>query len=260
METHKSNAERQPLNTMSTSCQAILLLGVLVLACPRLARPQAPMPGPTADIARLRSQVQKGEADAIAKAGDTFDPIFIGDLRALQKSLKTKDGDIPWLIRTSLAKLGDRDALQESYCRIQSQYPLIKQNGIENDLPKIGGWFSIWVLERQFEEDDRWRKAPRKYWKSVARDAVLVPPSNLALMVLPKLVKDPPLPSLTPLMAQTSPQQAKIDTWKTWVGANGASLQKLQPTGRDVDTASNACKIYDPAEKVWLKEIAPTVN
>ena len=254
METHKSNAERQRLNTMSR-CQTVVLLGALVLACPRLARPQAPMPGPTEDIARLRSHVQKGEADAIAKAGDTYDPIFIADLRALQKSLKTKDGDIPWLIRISLAKLGDKDALQESYCRVQSQYPLIKQNAIENDLAKIGGWFSISVLERQFEEDDRWRKAPRRYWKSVAPDAVLVPPSNLALMILPKLVKDPPLPSLPPAVAQVSPQLAQIATWKAWINANSATLKLLKPEGPYVNTSPTGCSPYLTKEKEWLAAI-----
>src|SRR5438552_1916241 len=119
-------------------------------------------------------------------------PVFIKDLRALRGSLGTKEGELPRLLRISLAKLGDRDALQETYCRVQSQYPLIKQNAIENDLTKIGGWFSIWVLERQFDQDERWRKAPRKYWNSVAPDVILVSPSNLALMTLPKLVKDPP--------------------------------------------------------------------
>jgi hypothetical protein len=49
------------------------------------------MPGPAEDIARLRGQVQKGDADAIVKAGDTYNPVFIGDLRALQKSLKKKE-------------------------------------------------------------------------------------------------------------------------------------------------------------------------
>jgi hypothetical protein len=173
----------------------------------------------------------------------------------LRKSLGTKESSIRWLIRVSLAKLGDNDALQESYCRVQSQYPLIKQNAIENDLTKIGGWFSIWVLERQFEEDDRWRKAPRKYWKSVAPDANLVPPSNLALMVLPKLVKDPPLPSPIPLIAQMPPQQAKIDTWKTWIDANGATLRTLDPKGQDVDTSPKGCTPYRAKEKQWLTAI-----
>jgi hypothetical protein len=59
------------------------------------------MPGEAEDIAHLRGQVQKGDADAIVKAGDTYNPVFIGDLTALQKSLKKKEGDIPWLIRIS---------------------------------------------------------------------------------------------------------------------------------------------------------------
>jgi hypothetical protein len=192
---------------------------------------------------------------AIVEAGDSHNRIFIDDLRALQKSLGTKEADVPRLIRISLAKLGDKDALQETYCRVQSPYPLIKQNAIESDLPKIGGWFSIWVLERQFEEDEKWKKAPRKYWKTVAPDVVLVPPSNLALMVLPKLVNDPPLPSLTPLMAQVSPQQAKIDTWKTWIQTNSNTLRQLQPTGQDLDTSSNSCNCYRSKEKDWLRGI-----
>jgi len=239
---------------MST-CHIIVLLGAFALVCPRLARPQEIMTGSAEDIARLRGQVQKGEATAIAKAGDTYNPIFIGDLRALQKSPKTKEGDIPWLIRISLAKLGDKDALQETYCRVQSRYPLIKQHAIESDLTKIGGWFSIWVLQGQFEEDDRWRKAPRKYWNSVAPDVVLVQPSNLALMILPKLVKDPPLPSPPPVVAQMSPQQTHIATWKTWINANSAALKSLKPEGQDVNTSPKACAPYRTKEKEWLAAI-----
>lgn len=260
METHKSHSKRQRFSAMSSACQTIVFLGVLVLACPESARPQMPAAGSPEDTARLRSEIQKGKPEAIVEAGDTHNPIFINDLRALQKSLGTKEADVPWLIRISLAKLGDKDALQETYCRVQSPYPLTKQSAVDNDLTKIGGWFSVWVLERQFEEDEKWRKAPRKYWKSIAPDVILVPPSNLALMVLPKLVKDPPLPSLIPLMAQMSPQQAKIDTWKTWIDANSASLQKLQPTGQGVDTSSNACKKYDSKEKAWLREVIPSNN
>jgi len=207
----------------------------------------------------LRREIQKGKPEAIVEAGDTHNPIFINDLRFLQKSSGTKEADLQWLIRISLAKLGDKDALQETYCRVESPYPLVKQNAINNDLTNIGGWFSIWVLERQFEEDEKWRKAPRKYRKSVAPDVMLVRPSNLALMVLPKLVKNPPLPSLIPVMAQTSSsQQAKIDTWKTWIDANRASLQKLEPASQEVDTSSNACKKYHSREKAWLKEVVPS--
>jgi hypothetical protein len=213
------------------------------------------MPGPEEDIARLRGQVQKDDADAIVKVGDTYNPVFIEDLRALQKSFKKKEGDTSWLIRISLAKLGDKDSLQETYCRVQSRYPLIKQHAVESDLTKIGGWFSIWVLQRQFEEDDRWRKAPRKYWKSVAPDVVLVQPSNLALMILPKLVKDPPLPSLPPVVAQMSPQLAQIATWKTWIKANSATLKSLKPEGQDVNTSPKACAPYHTKEKEWLAAI-----
>jgi hypothetical protein len=240
---------------MSSTFHIIVLLGAIALVCPGLARPQAVMPGPEEDIARLRGQVQKGDADAIVKAGDTYNPVFIGDLRALQKSLKKKESDIPWLIRISLAKLGDEDALQETYCRVQSRYPLIKQHAVESDLTKIGGWFSIWVLQRQFEEDDRWRKAPRKYWKSVAPDVILVQPSNLALMILPELVKDPPLPSPSPVVAQMSPQQTHIATWKTWIEANSATLKSLKPEGQDVNTSPTACAPYHTKEKDWLAAI-----
>jgi hypothetical protein len=240
---------------MNSTCQTIALLGVLLLACPERARAQVSAPVPAEDTARLRSEIHKGDAEAIAKAGDSHNPIFIEDLKALQESLGTKGGNTRWLIRISLAKLGDINALQESYCRVESQYPLIKQNAIENNLTKIGGWFSISVLERQFEEDDRWRKAPRKYWKSVAPDVVLPPPSDLALMILPKLVKDPPLPSPLRVAAQESPEQAKIAVWKTWIDANSTVLRTLRPAGQDVNTSPTACSPFRAKEKEWLKEI-----
>jgi hypothetical protein len=253
METHKSDPTRRRLSAISNVCQAILLLASL--AWPEGAQPQTPVPQSAEDTARLTSGIHRAKPEAIVEAGDTHNPVFIKDLRALQESLSTKGGDVPRLLRISLAKLGDRDALQETYCRVQSQYPLIKQNAIENDLTKIGGWFSIWLLERQFKEDDRWRKAPRKYWKSVAADVILVPPSNLALLVLPKLVEDPPLPSLTPLTAQMPPQQAKIDTWKTWIDAHTATLRTLEPTGQDVNTSPTGCTPYRAKEKQWLSAI-----
>ena len=140
---------------MSSTCKTIALLVAVAIACPEEARPQTPAPQSAQDTARLASEIRQAKPEAIVEAGDTHDPVFIKDLRALRGSLGTKEGHLSRLLRISLAQLGDRDALQETYCRVQSQYPLIKQNAIENDLTKIGGWFSIWVLERQFDQDGR---------------------------------------------------------------------------------------------------------
>jgi hypothetical protein len=239
---------------MKKILRAALLLGFV--GCLASTRAQESAVNASDDIARLKGEIRQGNFEAIVQAGNSHDSVFVSDLKNLEGSKIAKQKNLSRAIRISLAKLGDDAALQETYCRVQSQYPLIKQNAIENDLTNIGGWFSIWVLERQFEEDDRWRKAPRKYWKSVAPDVMLVRPSNLALMVLPKLVKDPPLPSLIPVMAQTSSsQQAKIDTWKTWIDANGTTLRTLKPAGQDVNTSPAGCAPYRTKEKEWLAAI-----
>ncbi len=239
---------------MKKILRAALLLGFV--ACFTSTRAQESAVKASDDIARIRTEIRQGKREAIIEAGNGHDPVFVPDLKNLQGSKIAKQEKLSRPIRIALAQLGDAAALQETYCRVEGKYYLVKADAIEDDLTEIGGWFSIQLLERQLDEDHM--KTPKAYFKRVAPDFIVPSPANLALIALPKVAKDSPLPSPNAIESQMAASQARIDAWKAWIKENSASLKTRQPIGEHLNTSANACKKYHSVEKSWLEEVAPS--
>lgn len=205
---------------------------------------------------RFAKAVQTGRtlelAQLLIDVGNSRDASLVPLIRSHWVLIRTA-GLTP-LAELSLAKLGDTEALQETYCRVESQHPLVWREAIR-DIEEIGGWFSIQILATQIDADTRWQKSLRKYRKDIGNDIVLRPPSTTALVVLPKVVPNPPWPSLTPLQAQLPHTQKEFTAWKKWIDENKASLRRLEPTGDGVEFSLNGCRAYRKKEKEWRRQV-----
>lgn len=235
--------------------RAFRTVGFLILACGLSVRTQDHQARPDAEFVRLVAGIESNNTAAIVQAGNSRNPAFIPHLRKLLKELK-KLPDETSAVEKALAKLGDKDALQEVACLVRSSHPLIQIHGMERELPEIGGWFSIKVLENSFDADSRFKEGVKKYRKRkvIPLDVVLSAPSRMALELLDRLVPDPSKPKFT---GDIGDKSKEIAEWREWIKANQDRLSTMEPTGEGVDFSGKVCQSreYRKKEKEWRKRI-----
>jgi len=116
------------------------------------------------------------------------------------------------------------------------------QNAAETDLPYIGGCFAIRLYRYLLspEADKRFRKARNP------SDLGYVSPVIWSLMLLPKVVPNPPFPPFE-LVGDSKRDPRRIGKlWLDWIHEHETLLQQLAPTGEDVDFSGKACKHFKP--------------
>ncbi|HEY2499762.1 MAG TPA: hypothetical protein VGK24_22095 [Candidatus Angelobacter sp.] len=177
-------------------------------------------------------------------AGNTGDASLIPALRDHLKAHKRDSFEVR-RARMALAKLGDQKAQQGIVCDFYGDDKIVMQNTAETDLPYIGGWFAIKVYSYLLSPE-----ADKRFWKAKKpgpSDIGYVSPAVWALMQLPKVAPNPPLPPFKPGIGDPKriPQEdGKL--WLGWIREHEASLQQLTPTGEGIDFSGKACKHFKP--------------
>lgn len=197
-----------------------------------------------------------GEGRSLPEAGNTGDPELIQPLRQFITS-RSADEFARRQALDALAKLGDGKAQQEIACAFYSGNKDVMQRAAERDLPYIGGWFSI-----RLYRDLLMPAAEKRFWSAKRpkpSDVAYVSPAVWALMQLPKVSPDPPLPAFDP-GDDTSKRIPQEDSkvWLDWINAHEESLQRIKPTGEGIDFSGKACKHLTPypigkKHGAWLK-------
>jgi hypothetical protein len=144
-----------------------------------------------------------------------------------------------------LAKMGETPELQEIYCQLYSKYREDILDAGEIKLPQVGGWFAIKSLDQLFDADSRFSKA-----KVRTNDLSFPAAHQFGLVLLPKLVPNPPFPFNDGVILESAEQQReKVKIWRQWIAEHENELSKLEPTGAGVEFSANACKDGKPRQK-----------
>ena len=226
----------------------IALIG-LVLSSFCQAQSEAAQPAQSRHDIQLTEAIQQGNTGAISEAGRSGNRFFVPFLK---RELTDRTHEFARSdARLALAKLGEKEELQEQWCRSISEststsgvYPPIESFGY------IGGWYSFQALQKLLapEGEIHWNRAIDKYEaKHPGNDVQFLRPSYFALETLSKMVPDPPV-KFSPEVELNPNPQAKI--WEDWIAAHKDELSKLQPTGEGVDFSDSACKNGKPRRKL----------
>jgi hypothetical protein len=177
--------------------------------------------------------------DAILGAGKTNDTFWVPYLRPFLKDRHKADLDFRILTaQMALAKLGEKDQLQEILCELDFGTNHIGYDAIHRKLKYVGGWFSIRAMSDLLVEGVKYRPL----LKARLTDFVQGPPSLEVLFELPNIVHNPP--SLgTPPPDDKMPETIRIrQAWREWIEQNRDTLQKLEPTGDGVEASEKVCE------------------
>ena len=225
------------------------LIGLLISSFCQ-TRSEAAKPAQSQHDIQLAEAIQQGNTGAISEAGRSGNRFFVPFLK---RELTDRTHEFARSdARLLLAKLGEREQLQEQWCRSISEspttsgvYPPIESFGY------IGGWYSFQALQKLLEpeEEIHWNRAVDKYERkpSSPHDIQYLRPSYKALETLSKMVPDPPV-KFSPEVELNPNPQAKI--WQDWIAAHKDELSKLQPTGEGVDFSDSVCKNGKPRKKL----------
>jgi hypothetical protein len=227
-------------------------------------------------LAKLTASVEQernccpSAGDLILEAGASGDRTLVPYLRTLLVDPQTKhlnlllredrlEQEISDKAERALAKLGETDQLQKVYCAAWSERPRRMLEAIDN-LKYIGGWAGIRGLQQMLDADERYKAGFQKYHQErLYHDSLLLrePPSNQALLGLPKIVPNPPdmdLPAPDPQLYNGDRQQYYRDAqklsvvWKQWIADHQDSLSKLEPTADDIDISESTCVHMESTE------------
>lgn len=235
-----------PLRILSCSCVLLLLPASLAFG----QEPQAPRSLKEAvntGIQRsdLQDILQAENADdtyvfaAILGAGKTGDTFWVPYLRQLLKAKHKYYGDsYMFVTQLALAKLGEKDQLQEILCELDFGTNHITYNAIHSKLKYVGGWFSIRAMSDFLREGVKYQPL----LKAGLTDFVQGPPNIEVLFELSNVVPNPP-DFGTPSPFEKSAENVRIRTaWRDWIEQNHDTLQKLEPTGVGVEASEKTCK------------------
>jgi hypothetical protein len=178
---------------------------------------------------------------ATGKTGDTF---WIPYIRPFVKYAHKKNlnlSELAGAAQLALAKLGEKEQLQEIACEAEYGYASLQNSVVEHKLKYVGGWFSLNLLGRWLDEPHS--IAPLV--KEPRGDVIYLGHREYALTELPKIAPNPAAEVPPPLYLQTRAQE-KLEpyrqSWREWFQTNGDSLRNLQPTGKGIDISAATCK------------------
>ena len=168
----------------------------------------------------------------VETAGNSGDKTFIPFLKDLLQSRKLEHQN--WdRVQMALAKLGDQEQQQLIVCVFYRGDAIRAQKAGFDQLPYIGGWFSIRLYVEMLANKQiysHWGKS-----EPHGSDAVLESPQGMALTYLPRLV-----PGLPPLNEKDWKQTQRL--WPEYIRKHEAELNQLEPQGEGVDFSGSSCK------------------
>jgi hypothetical protein len=141
----------------------------------------------------------------------------------------------------ALAKLGQKEQLQEIGCEPNSGSSSIQSDAIGRKLKYVQGWFSIQILADWINENTK----PNQLLLDMPGDQIFVSPREGALEMLPEIVPNLPFSAPSPLWLQTRNEEelkSLRQLWGDWIDTNRESLSKLPPAGESLDLSRAACK------------------
>lgn len=151
----------------------------------------------------------------------------------------------------ALAQGGRRQELQQFVCELYGTDRHKMQAMALEQLPRIGGWYSIQFYRELLSPGAliRYRKAPTR---PENRNTATQEPVWWSLISLPKVAPNPP--PIEPPDSSFDPAkiQQYAQIWRDWIQANEVTLKTLQPTGEGIDFSGNRCP---KAKAIPLKSV-----
>jgi hypothetical protein len=215
----------------------ILLVSNCLLVAQNASTPVTPL----SRNAREAMVAAIADGNSLFEAGKTGDPALIPPLRAFATSRRADSFGQHQAV-LALAKLGDQKAQQQIVCKFYGDDKITMQDAAETDLPYVGGWFAIKLYRYLLspEADKRFQKAKE------TSDLGYVSPAIWSLMLLPKVVSNPPLPPFELVGDSKRIPQRDGNLWLDWIQEHQTSLQQLTPTGEGIDFSGKSCKHFKP--------------
>jgi len=188
----------------------------------------------------LLEGISRQSSDSIAAAGNSGDKRYVPFLKPL---LKSRWEGTRFIARMALAKLGDREALQYYACRSLTDNPDDVELFIRDDLDNIRGSFSIEVLKKLLDSDQRFQRFITHH-KARYSDVIVMYPSAVALYALPKVVPDSPYPAPPddPIFRIKGDYREYKVKWKTWLESHAEELHRLEPTADGISFDPKVCR------------------
>lgn len=180
----------------------------------------------------LESRVKKGDYGAIAEAGDSGDLSLIPYLKKLTSSIEARNNSSSSAFQAhiALAKLGDKDALQQILADIDANEPDVQDKAMKK-LSIVGGdaafkkFYQLLENAAPRENPDCKKNAQKQIENSEDRncgfccDVIFFPKSSMAIYFLSGMVDNPPTKRFVP------GTEKNIAAWKKWFERNKSYIQ-----------------------------------
>jgi hypothetical protein len=147
----------------------------------------------------LMEQACAGQSDAVTEVEKN------ADSQDLRRMMHDPDCSVKVGARFALAKRGDHEALQFYACKSLTDKIEVVGVLMTEDLPRLGGVFTVEVDRLLLDSDQRFQAALTRI-QSDNSDTVILPLSDSVPSGLQKLLPDAAIPSLTPLQFQANPE------------------------------------------------------
>lgn len=200
------------------------------------------------DLPTFEEAVHTGDpylAAVILQAGKTGDRFWVPYLMPiLKKEHHIGMNNDAGSAQLALAKLGEKEELQEIACEANFGSPSIQYNVVTHKLKYVQGWFSISILVGWMEENHKFEGL----LVDRASDMLFTRPQDIAVKVLPDIVPNPPPfssePHLVDWMSGNDDEKlAPVrKAWRDWIKKNEESLRKLTPVGDGLGLSRSTCK------------------
>jgi hypothetical protein len=139
----------------------------------------------------------------------------------------------------ALAKLGDREQMQDLICELHTGSPQEMQTVALDKISYVGGWYAIRIYRELLTA-----AAKARFEKARLRqqsDLALSEPQWWALTGLLKVAPYPPPPGIDyGFNLAQMPEYSQI--WLAWIQKYQRKLKTLEPTGAGVDFSGKECK------------------
>ena len=206
---------------------------VLVVLGPWLSARSQSDSDHNSSAALLAARIQSGDGVAILEAGSSGNASYVPQLLGLRhnpgKNVSLAE------VQLALAKLGQREELQEILCEALFGSASVQYDAITDKLKYVGGWFSIETVSSVLNNPD---------YRAGQTDAAgtFAPLGWYALKMLPVVIPNPPeIPGGD--MVPGSPGNLSVQrAWKEWIEAHRVSLGTIEPSGAGLETSSRVCR------------------
>ena len=183
--------------------------------------------------------IQDYDIKSIREAGDSGNQAYVPYLRSLLIHRST-----PTEVEATIAlvKLGDSEQMRGLECELLTNKPGSVTLIAEEILPSIKGWFAIREYFYMLGQDNAFNRE-----LAIDKTDVLysVLPSELAVLYLPTVAPDSPMPVIKTLPDPRVPALKK--RWKMWIIHHRLALENLRPQGPKGLTFSNiGCPLKSP--------------